>query len=104
MKKFQMKDLGEAKIIIGWEIIRVMEAGMLKINQKRYIQDLLEARKMISYHATVFFIKAGSFIYINQADNDGPANFTIYQRLIEKIIYLAYGIQPNISFVVGLLS
>ena len=35
MKEFNIKDLGEAKKIIGWEIIR--EKSILKIDQKEYI-------------------------------------------------------------------
>lgn len=50
-----------------------MEAEMLKSDQKRYIWDLLEAEAMISYHATIYLIKVGSFSYIDLVDNDGPA-------------------------------
>ena len=54
MKKFNMKDLNEAKTIVGLEITRNFSAGTLKINQKRYVQDLLEFKGMTSYHPTVF--------------------------------------------------
>lgn len=35
--KFNMKDLGEAKIIIGRQITRDLQAGMLNINQNVYV-------------------------------------------------------------------
>lgn len=60
-----MKSLGKATTIIGWKITRDMEARTLRINQKRYIQDLLEAKGMTSCHATVFPIEAELFISIN---------------------------------------
>lgn len=63
-QKFNMKNLGEAKAIIKWEITQGIQAKTLKIDQKKYIQDLLESEDMSSYHPIVFPIKAGSsFIF-----------------------------------------
>lgn len=53
MKEFSIEVLGKAKIIIGWEITRDFSAGTLKIDQKRYIQDLLESKRMISCYPTI---------------------------------------------------
>ena len=66
MNEFNMKDLGEAKKIIGWEITRDLKAGTLKIDQKRYIQDLLESEEMNSYHPNVPPVKAGSTLFLDQ--------------------------------------
>lgn len=66
-----------------------MEAGTLKIDQKIYIRDLLEAKKMTSCHITFLLITTGSFIFIDQAGNDGPADLAVYQRLVKKLLYLA---------------
>ena len=60
-----MKDLEEAKVIIGWEITRDVQARTLKINQKAYIQDLLESEKIIFYYPTVLSMKAMSAILID---------------------------------------
>lgn len=81
-----------------------MEVGIDKIDQKRYIWDLLEVEKINSCHATIFPIKAGLFISIDQTDNDNSANLAVYQWLMEKLIYFIYRTRPNISFVVSLLS
>lgn len=59
---------------------------------------------MILYHITIFLIKTRSFISINQTSNNNFANRGVYKRLIKKLIYLTYGTQPNIPFVVGLSS
>lgn len=103
-KEFQIKDLGEARMIIGWEITRDLEAGTLKIDQKGYIRDLLEAEGMTSCHPTVLPIKAESFISMDQASDDSPADLAAYQRLVGKLMYLACGTRPDIFFVTGLLS
>ena len=69
-----MKDLGEAKKIIGWDITRDLKADTLKIDQKRYIQDLLESKGMTSYHSTVLPVKAGSTLFLDQAGDHQQAN------------------------------
>ena len=64
-----MKDLGEAKAIIEWEITQNIEAETLKIDQKGYIQDFLESDGMGSYHPTIFLVKAGLTLTFDQVDN-----------------------------------
>lgn len=59
---------------------------------------------MTSCYATVLFIQDGLFISIDQAGNYDFANLVAYQWLIEKLIYLAYSIWPDIPFIIGLLS
>lgn len=49
-------------------------------------------------------LKAELFISMNQTDNDKPTDFTAYQWLIKKLMYMAYKPWYNISFVIGLLS
>lgn len=65
MKEFSMKDLGEAKIIIGWEITQDFTARTLKIDQKGYIQDLLESERMTLCHPTILPVKAGSSFFLD---------------------------------------
>lgn len=59
---------------------------------------------MSLYHSTVFLMKVGSTLTLDQAGDLLPANMIVYQRLIGKLIYLAYGTWPDIAFVVGQLS
>ena len=99
-----MKDLGEAKKIIRWEITRDLKAGTLKINQKGYIRDLLESERMTSCYLTVLLVKAGSTLFLDQAGDHQQVDLTEYQHLIGKLIYLSYGTRPDITFVVGQLS
>ena len=74
-----MKDLGNIKMIIGWEILQDVQVGTLKIDQKTYIQDLFEVKKMSLYHLMVFSMKAGSSISLNQANDYIPANLVTYK-------------------------
>ena len=67
MNELNMKDLGEGKKIIGWEITRDLKAGTLKIDQKEYIRDLLESEGMTSCYPTVLLVKASSTLFLDQA-------------------------------------
>ena len=69
MKEFNIKDLGEVKTIIKWEITQDLTAGILKIDQKGYIQDLLKAERMTSCHPNILPVKAGSTFFLDQAGN-----------------------------------
>lgn len=53
MKEFSIKNLGKAKTIIGSEITQDFLADTLKIDQKEYIQGLLESKGIILYHLTI---------------------------------------------------
>lgn len=64
IKEFQIKDLAKAKTIIEWEITRDIKVGMLKIDSKKYIQDLLKAEKMISCHTIILPIKVELVIFM----------------------------------------
>lgn len=63
MREFNIKDLGEVKKIIRWEITR--KKDIFKIDQKRYIQDLLESKRMTSYYPTILLVKTGSTFILN---------------------------------------
>ena len=102
MREFNMKDLEEAKKIIGWEITR--EKGILKIDQKRYIRDLLESEGIILCYTTVLPVKAGSTLFLDQAEDHQQVDLTEYWRLVDKLIYLSYGTRPDIAFVIGQLN
>ena len=41
--EFEMKDLGAAKKILGMEIWRDRDAGLLYVSQQKYIEKLLQA-------------------------------------------------------------
>ena len=40
--EFEMKDLGEARVILGMEIVRDRKSHTLRLTQKSYIQKILK--------------------------------------------------------------
>lgn len=103
-KKYDTKDLREVKTIIGWQINRDIASGTMKISQSVFIQDLVIEEGLTECNANVIPMKAGSTIEMTEPEDYEKADLRIYQRLIGKLMYLACGKRPNISFVVGQLS
>lgn len=102
--EYNVKDLGEVKTIIGWQVTRDLRAGMLKIDQSAFIRDLLESENMTECNAVAIPMKAGCFIEMQEADDYEEVEIKTYQRLIGKLMYLSYGTRPDIAFAVGQLS
>lgn len=76
----------------------------MKIHQSAFIQDLVIEEGLTDFNANVIPMKAGSFIEMLDSEDHEEADLHTYQRLVGKLMYLLYGIRPDISFVVGQLS
>ena len=103
-RKYDMKDMGDVKTIIGWHVIRDRSTKILRIYQSAYIRDLLEEENLNDCNVATILMKAGSTIKMNEPNDYDEVDFVTYQRLIGKLIYLACGTRPNIAFAVGRLG
>ena len=104
MKEFNIKNLDEAKTIVRWEIISDFLAKTLKFNQKKYVQDLLESKRMTLYNPIVFWVKVCSWLFLNQTRNYQQVDLTVYQQLVGKLMYLNYRTSPDFAFIVRQLN
>lgn len=102
--EYNVKDLGEVKTIIGWQVTRNWDVGTLKIDQSAFIRDLLEEENLTDCNAVNIPMKAGSFIEMLEDDDYEETDIKAYQRLIGKLMYLSCGTRSDIAFVVGQLS
>ncbi len=57
-KKYDTKDLGEVKTIIGWQISRDNASGTMKIDQSAFIRDLVIEEGLTECNANVLPMKA----------------------------------------------
>lgn len=103
-KEYDMKDLGEVKTIIGWQITRDPAMGTMKIDQSAFIRDLVIEEGLTDCNAPVILMKAGSAIEMLDPDDYEETELHEYQRLIGKSMYPACGTRPDIAFAVGQLS
>lgn len=76
----------------------------MKISQSAFIQDLVIEEGLTECNANVIPMKAGSAIEMTEPEDYEEADLRTYQQLIGKLMYLACGTKPDISFVVGQLS
>lgn len=99
-----MKDLGEIKTIIGWQITRNLVVHTMKIDQLVFIRDLVIEKGLTDCNANVILMQASSAIEMTDPKDYEGTKLQEYQCLIDKLIYLAYGIRSDIAFIVGQLS
>jgi hypothetical protein len=100
---FEMKDLGEAKYILGISIRRDRSQRTLSINQGHYIKELLNASGVRSNQRVS--TPANGYANIIKAEPDEPLTDVCgYQTLVGKLNWLARASRPDISFVIQKLS
>lgn len=102
--EFNMKDLGTACTIIGWQISRYLKAGTLLVGQWNYVCNLLESEGMTNCNPCNLLMKAGLFLNTDQDGDSEEADLKAYQTLVRKLIHLACGTRPDILFIVGQLG
>ncbi|XP_039035996.1 uncharacterized mitochondrial protein AtMg00810-like [Hibiscus syriacus] len=102
-QNFQMKDLGDFKFFLGFEILR-SEKGIL-LNQRKYALKLIEdsglgeAKPVSTSYTTVDFDNGLAREVEDLVLLDG----TVYQRLMGRFMYLTH-IRSDTTFVVQSLS
>ena len=102
---FHMKDLGEAKFVLGIEIIRDRSQRTTSLSQAAYVRDMLLTYDMTATSATDVPVQAG----VRQAPPDiaytAPLRDTRrYQAAVGALMFAAVCTRPDISFAVGQLS
>lgn len=73
----------------------------MKINQLAFIRDLIIEKILTKCNANIILMITGLSIEMLEPNNYKKTNLNIYQQLIGKLIYLAYGTRLDIAFIVG---
>lgn len=73
----------------------------MKIDQSVFIKNLVIKERLTAFNANFIPMKAESAIEMIKPDDYEKINLCKYQRLVSKLMYLAYGMRPNITFIVG---
>lgn len=102
-EKFNMKFMGDAKYLLGWEIERNRAKGILYLKQEKYIKKILQRFDMSECKVSNIPMQPESKkVMVNTTDT--AADNVPYQELIGSLIYLAQGTRPDIAFVTTYLS
>lgn len=72
--KYNVKNLGKIKTIIGWQVIRNIKASILKIDQFAFIQGLFKEKNLSNCNSINIPMKADSVIKMNNTDDYKKTN------------------------------
>jgi hypothetical protein len=103
LSAFEMKDLGEAKYVLGISITRNRAKKTLVIDQEHYIRDLLREHGLDDGRTVTTPAEGYSNLTANKED-DPAADMKVYQQLLRKLNWLVRASRPDIAFVVQKLS
>jgi len=99
-KRFEMKDLGEAKVILGLEMRRDKALGTLKLSQGKYARQVLEKVGMAECNPIGTPLEVG--LQLVKADDSDDA--LPYREAVGSLMYLMVGTRPDLAFAIGKLS
>jgi len=105
---FEMKDMGEARHILGLEIIRIRPKKLLGISQGAYIRKVLERFRMHYTKPVETPVDKGLTFSLDQCpktDNEKEVMSNVpYATAIGSLMYVMFCTRSNIYFAVGLVS
>ena len=100
-KHFEITDLGEARWILGMEVIRDCQQGIISLSQRHYIETILDC----------FGLKDGRSVSTPLETNanlikiDVPeVNAKTYQSTLGGLMYTMLAMRPDLAYAVGALS
>ena len=106
-REFKMKDLGEARFLLGIEIRR-QENGDVLLVQERYARDVLVRFSMVGCKSVSTPLELGSKLEVSQqpTTDEGKAEMidVPYRSAIGSLMYLSTCTRPDISAAVSELS
>jgi hypothetical protein len=105
---FEMKDLGDAKWILGIEIIRDRSKRTLVLRQSKYIKDVLEKFGMHDCKPISTPMDVGSKLSKSmcpQTEDECKAMLNIpYRNAVGSLMYAMVATRPDIAVAVGAVS
>jgi transposase InsO family protein len=106
--RFQMKDLGPAKLLLGLEITRDRPNRRLYLGQQKYCRDVLERFQMSTCKPVITPIDPNVHL-VKSPDPLPPEQVETmrnipYLSAVGSLMYLAQGTRPDIAYAVGVLS
>ena len=106
--KFDMKDLGEASFVLGIEIHRDREKGVLGLSQKTYIEKILKKYNMHKCSASPApIVKGDRYGDFQCPKNEYELNqmrSVPYASAVGSLQYAQVCTRPDLAFVTGLLG
>jgi Reverse transcriptase (RNA-dependent DNA polymerase) len=105
-KVFEIKDLGEPKLLLGIQIIRDRKAKTITISQRNYINTILERFNYSKLNGVSMPLDP-NIILVKRDDTLTPPDPTTvkeYQTKLGSIMYASIGTMPQLAYAVQTLS
>ena len=99
-KRFEMKDLGEAKVCIGLEISRDRKSRTIRITQSKYAGSVLDRFNMSACNPCATPMEKN----LHPEVISGPVSESPYRQAIGCLMFLMVGTRPDLAYAVGKLS
>ena len=106
--EFEMKDLGDARVILGMEIVRDRKSRTLRLTQKSYIQKILNRFNLDGAKSESTSLP--SHIKITKDDcpagDIGKAEMSkiSYASAVGSLVYVTVCTRPDLAHSVGVIS
>ncbi|CDF39897.1 unnamed protein product [Chondrus crispus] len=101
-KRFEMKDLSEAKVCIGLEIQRDRTIKTLSLTQTKYALNVLDRFKMSTCNPSLTPMEQGRKT-TNSIENDSETKAP-YREAVGCLMNLMVGTRPDLAYAIGKLS
>jgi len=105
---FEMKDLGQAKRILGMEIQKDRDQGVLELSQKEYLQKVLRSFRMENCKAVKTplgaHMKLKSATDKEREEEADQMKSIPYANAVGSIMYSMIGSRPDLAYPVGMIS
>lgn len=102
-KRFEMKDLGPASVMLDVEIMRDLSNRKLWITQREYTSEVLSRFEMQNCTTVSTPMDKTTLAMLDQENDPAPSN-TPYRQAIGSLIYLVTCERPDLAFTVRRLS
>ena len=100
--KFKMRDLGEAKKFLSFEIEKSKES--ISVRQRSFIEKIVDKFGMSDSKVRHTPLNAGTKELKINDQKELFEDVNLYQQAVGSLLFLANGTRPDISFAVGLMS
>ncbi len=103
-KRFEMKDMGEAKMCLGLEITRDRANRILKLSQTAYAESVLERFAMTNCKPVATPLESRRKSIPDSDPSQKPAGDVPYRSAIGCIMWLSVGTRPDLAYAFGYLA
>ena len=105
--KFDMKDLGAANYILGMEIKRDRAKRKLWLNQRKYVETILQRFNMQDSKPVKVPIPVGVKLYVEQCpktqEEEEDMSHVPYASAVGSLMYAMVCTRPDITHAIGVL-